>query len=167
LAVFTYNFFSYNRAAGERIQVESQVRGSLEEMTKELRKAAPSDAGAYPLESAEAQSLVFFSDIDNDGKKERVRYFLDGEMLKRGIIKSTGQPPVYSSDSETVGILVNFVKNSSVFSYYDGTYSGSGSALSFPVSVGNVRLVKISLTIGAGRDFLNLSTNVVLRSLRN
>ncbi len=159
LAVLAYNFFSYSRAAGERIQVESQIRGSLEKITEELRRAAPSDAGAYPL--------VFFSDTNNDGKKERVRYFLDGEILKRGIIQSAGQPPAYNLASERITLLANFIKNSSVFSYYDGTYSGSGPPLVFPVSASDVRLIKISLTIGVGQDLLNLNTNVVLRSLRD
>lgn len=172
-SVFIYNFFSYNRTAAERILIDGQIRGILEEITKELRMAGFSDAGAYPIVSAEAQSLIFFSDVDNDGKNERIRYFLDGEFFKKGVVKSSGHPPVYNLDSENISVLANFVKNgsSSVFSYYDSNYIGSGAPLDFPVSVGAVRLIKVSLTIGVNvdrpEDFLNLSTNVALRNLKD
>lgn len=168
-----YHFFFYSRALDERLLTESQVRGSLERMVKELRKASPSDAGAYPIESAEPHSLVFFSDVDNDGSRERIRYFLDNEILKRGEVKSSGQPPTYDPNKEIITPLATFVKNgtSSIFNYFDANYSGTGSPMSFPIVVNDIRLINISLTIGLGSlsslEQIKLNTNVMLRNLKD
>lgn len=53
-----------------------EARRGVETMVKEIRMARSGENGAYPLEKAADKELVFYSDIDGDGKVERVRYFL-------------------------------------------------------------------------------------------
>jgi hypothetical protein len=57
----------------------SEARRGIETMVKEIREAREGENGAYPLEFAGDKELIFYSDIDNDGETERVRYFL-GEI---------------------------------------------------------------------------------------
>jgi hypothetical protein len=61
-----------------------------------------------------------------------------------------------------------------LFSYYDGTYNGTGNALSQPVNINVVRFIKINLTVlkdavqngtstftvTAGASIRNLKTNL-------
>jgi len=45
-------------------------------MVKEIREARSGEDGSYPIVLAGDKEFIFFSDIDNDGKTERARYFL-------------------------------------------------------------------------------------------
>lgn len=60
----------------EQSRAIDEARRGIEVMTKEIRAARTGDNGAYPIEKAEDRQFVFYSDIDGDGKAERVRYFL-------------------------------------------------------------------------------------------
>jgi prepilin-type N-terminal cleavage/methylation domain-containing protein len=53
-----------------------EARRGVEIMVKEIRQARSGENGAFAIEKAEDKEFVFYSDIDNDGKTERVRYFL-------------------------------------------------------------------------------------------
>ncbi len=53
-----------------------ETRRGIETMVKEIREAREGEDGSYPIELAGDKELVFYSDIDEDGKVERVRYFL-------------------------------------------------------------------------------------------
>ncbi len=53
-----------------------EARRGIEITTREIREARTGDDGSYPLEKAEDKQVIFYSDIDNDGKTEKVRYFL-------------------------------------------------------------------------------------------
>ncbi len=64
----------------------SEARRGIETMIKEIREAREGENGAYPLEYAGDKELIFYSDIDNDGKTERVRYFL-GESETQTLIQ--------------------------------------------------------------------------------
>jgi prepilin-type N-terminal cleavage/methylation domain-containing protein len=62
----------------QSLAVEEARRG-IETMVKEIREAREGENGAYPIEYAGDKEFIFYSDVDNDGKTERVRYFL-GEI---------------------------------------------------------------------------------------
>ena len=53
-----------------------EARRGIEIMVKEIREASAGDDGSYPIALAGDKEFIFYSDIDNDGKTERVRYFL-------------------------------------------------------------------------------------------
>ncbi|MBM3250641.1 MAG: prepilin-type N-terminal cleavage/methylation domain-containing protein [Candidatus Nealsonbacteria bacterium] len=53
-----------------------EARRGIKTMVKEIREARPGDNGSYPIEKAGDKEFIFYSDIDGDGKVERVRYFL-------------------------------------------------------------------------------------------
>jgi len=53
-----------------------EARKGIETMVREIRGARTGDDGSYPIVLAEDKEFIFYSDIDNDGKTERVRYFL-------------------------------------------------------------------------------------------
>ena len=59
----------------QSLAVEEAKRG-VETMVREIREARQGEDGSYPIELAGDKEFVFYSDIDGDGKAERVRYFL-------------------------------------------------------------------------------------------
>ncbi len=71
-AFYILRDYSYG---SEQSQAVEEARRGLETMIKELREAMPGDNGAYPIEKASDDEIIFYSDIDKDGKAEKVRYF--------------------------------------------------------------------------------------------
>ena len=53
-----------------------EARRGIETMVKEIREARSGEDGSFVIEKAGDKEFIFYSDIDNDGKTERVRYFL-------------------------------------------------------------------------------------------
>ncbi len=172
LTLFVINIFNYNSYIGARLTTADINRTALRKMTTEIRSASISSNGAYPIDTASPTSFSFYVDINNDGLKEKIRYFISGTTLKRGILKPTGNPPVYNSPNE---IVTDFVKNltntSSVFNYYDKNYDGTTAPLSTPININLVRLVKITITSDAnpnrapGAD--TLTTQISIRNLKD
>ena len=65
-------------------------------------------------------TFTFYSDIDSDGVKERVRYFKDNLDFKKGIIEPTGDPLEYVLGNETISTLTGALENvDPIFNYYD------------------------------------------------
>ena len=145
-------------------------------MSNEIRSASESNLGAYPIVTAATSTFTFFSDLNNDGLKEQVRYFVSGSTLQKGVITPTGNPYVYTSGSEVDTIVVSNLTNGGsttlpVFQYYDDSYTGTSSPLAQPVSVAAVRVVKINFVIDADPNRSPTSrvvtTQVEIRSLKD
>ena len=54
----------------------NEARRGVDVMAEEIRKARYGDDGSYPIEKGAGKEFIFYSDIDNDGDAERVRYYL-------------------------------------------------------------------------------------------
>lgn len=128
---------------------ERQIRRALEFFVDETRNISAASTGSYGIESATDQSFIFFTNLDSDILRERVRYFLDGTDLKKGVIEPSGVPLVYDSGDEVITTLVPSVTNGAnpVFFYYDSTYTGTEAALATPATPSTVRLINMTLTV--------------------
>jgi type II secretory pathway pseudopilin PulG len=73
LIVMAYRTQSYSWQ--QSIAIDEARRG-IETMVKEIRMAKEGEDGSYPIELAGDKECIFYSDIDKDGRVERVRYFL-------------------------------------------------------------------------------------------
>ena len=62
--------------ADEQAEAIEQARRGMTSMVKEIREASPAENGAFPLELADAQNIIFYSDIDSDEEIARVHYYL-------------------------------------------------------------------------------------------
>lgn len=157
----------------QQIVAQSNARYALKTITTELRGAQYSEEGDYPIAQAENNNLVFYSDIDSDGKTEKLRYFLEGKEIKRGITKAQGIPLKYNPVSEKITTFVKYVEmnNEPIFKYYEGTYTGAESPLPTPANLGKIRLIHITLIIDVNPNRtpppLSLKTQVVLRNLKD
>jgi type II secretory pathway pseudopilin PulG len=172
VANFGANIFSFNSIVQSGLLAEGDARQVIKEVAAELKEASPSNAGAYPIEVASTSEIIFFADLDNDGAREKVRYYLSDLTLWKDVVKATGNPPVYSGGTTTTAII-NDIRNgtTSLFTYYDTNYTGASSPLSFPINISLIRLVKITLAVD--RDPyrspvpLFVVTQVSLRNLKD
>ncbi len=169
---FTFDVFFLNSVARGSLTVSQDARNLLRTMAREIRAAAPSANGAYPLVTVASSSLSFFSDIDGTGQKYFVTYYISSTTLMKSVVTPSGNPTVYTGTPQT-SIVMSDVRNgtSSIFTYYDNTYAGTSSPLSFPVSIQAVRLVRIDLTLDANGerspDKKTFTTQVSIRNLKD
>lgn len=145
------NTVMYRRIFFSGLTGSDDARHILQPIANEIRSASQSSLGSYPLEVTDNNTLIFYSDTNNDGLKERIRYFLNGTTLSKGIIKPIGNPLVYAANNEVITPLMYNVANgvTPIFSYYDTNYTGSTAALAQPVSPLAIRLIKVTVVIDA------------------
>ncbi len=175
LAVFELgsSIFSFNRVAQDNLFAQSSARKVLKVMISELRSVSPSSLGAYPISSVGTSTITFFSNIDTDDYKERIRYFVQGNSLMKGVIKPSGNPLVYNNVDEEVSLLIDYFANGStpMFEYFDEDYSGTSTPLVDPVQATSVRLVKIYIVIDKDANKnpgpIFVTSQVSLRNLKN
>ncbi|MFZ2593905.1 MAG: prepilin-type N-terminal cleavage/methylation domain-containing protein [Minisyncoccia bacterium] len=161
---------SMNRILSASIQAQNEARKVLKPMAGEIRDASDSSTGTYPIETAGNFTFTFYSNIDSDTQRERVRYFLDGTILKKGITQAAGSPLTYDTGTEVVTEVIHNIANglTPIFSYYDRNYTGTEAALSTPIVIPDVRLVKINIIIDPYASSSPTPTSVVTQvSLRN
>lgn len=171
IGTFSRNLWYYNRAIGNGLDSADAGRNLLKNMTSEIRTASPANTGAYTISQASSSSFTFYSDIDNDGIRERLRYFLSGTNLQRGLIEPSGSPLTYNSGNEVIKTVASNVTNATIFEYYDKDYDGSTAALTSPISIPGVRLVKMTITVDKDinnpPEAMTFSTQVSMRNLKD
>jgi prepilin-type N-terminal cleavage/methylation domain-containing protein len=170
LATFSKSIWTSNSFIIADLEGANAGRAALKTMVAEVRTASSGSNGAYAINAATSTSLTFYSDIHNDGLKEKIRYFLNGTTLQRGEIKPTGSPLGYTG-SETITNLISNVTNSSIFDYYDKNYDGTTAPLPAPISISDVRLIKITITTDLNPirapSPITFTTQVMLRNLKD
>jgi type II secretory pathway pseudopilin PulG len=170
MSLFFKNTWVYNAFLGSSLTGINSGRAALKTIVAEIRTASSGSDGAYAISAATATSFTFYSDIYNDGRKEKIRYFLENNQLKKGVIIPTGSPLAYTG-TETITTLISNVTSTSIFNYYDKNYDGTTAALSLPVDVSNIRLVKITVTIDDNPNrapgTITVSSQVTLRNIKD
>ena len=173
ISSFFVDIFSLSRIIGSDLSTQQEVRVALKQISSELRSTSPSSTGSYPIAEASSTSLTFYSDIDDDGLKERLRYFLQNSVIKKGVLKPTGNPLTYNPANETVVDLIRgvYATTTPIFSYYDSSYDGASSPLSQPVTTTAVRLIKIVITAQSDPSKapapFTMTTGVTLRNIKD
>lgn len=105
------------------LSVDEANKG-VSQFSKEIRIIKSADNGAYPLANAGDFEIVFYSDIDFDSDTEKVRYYLDGTNLTKGVIEPVGHPATYPSASENIRVISENIRNADtpVFYYYNADW---------------------------------------------
>lgn len=147
----TYIFQGYtaNRYALEMSDAIEHARVGIAAMAKEVREARFAENGDYPIVLAGAQTFTFYSDLDSDAALERVRYFLSGTNVQKGVIEPVGTPATYPAGNEVVTTVSQYVRNAAepVFTYYDGNYPAVATPLTTPATPISVRMLILHLKI--------------------
>lgn len=154
-AVFTfmagglYRFLAqsntHNRIVGAALSAQDEARKVLKPLIAEIRNARNSATGTYPIEAASDTSLTIYTNIDSDPQTERVRYFLDGTTLMKGVTQPSGDPLAYPLATEILAPVIHWIDNDTtpLFTYYDRNYSGTQAPMTSPMYIADIRLVKV------------------------
>lgn len=132
----------------EQLSKQNDGRLASQNFLNDLRRASYSSIGAYPIELAAPNQIIFYSNVDVDSWKERVRYFVSTTTLRRGLTKPTGTPLTYNiNNEEIVDIAYDLNNTTTIFYYYDQNYDGvnNTSTMSFPIDIAKIRMVGIKL----------------------
>lgn len=127
-----------------------QGRSMSSNFVNEIRNATSGADGSFALNQAGDSQIIFFTTYNGRGKVNRVRYYISGTKLLKGVTAPTGSPAVYNTANEIkAGVLDNVTNGTTVpaFYYYNGNYAGTGSALTQPVNINSVNFVQLNLTI--------------------
>lgn len=160
-------FYRTNRFAVDQASSIASAQRGIDTMVRVMREAAYSTNGAYPVISFSANSFSFYADLTNDGYAEQIRFFLESNQLKRGVVSpAIGSQTPYSG-AETISVISSYVRNDAstpLFQYYDA----AGVAITNYSAIASVRFVVATLV--ADVDPLRTPTLLTFRSsatLRN
>ncbi len=163
---------SFSTAIGNQAQTGQEAILGIQTLTNDVRSMGISSLGAYPIESAATSSFTFYSDVDQDGIVDRVRYFFGTSTLQRGIITPNGNPLIYATSSEVVrSAIQRLVVGQSIFDYFDSSYTGAENPLASPVDILAVRILRPTLAIKVGSVTSSKITKfiptITIRNLRS
>lgn len=168
------NSFRNNKFILETGNASLLASRGVNRIVSEIRKVRQADNGDYPIESGDQFDLKVYMDVDGDGTTERVHYYLNNGAIYRGVTEPTATIPItYPNGDQTTEIFANYISNTNaqpVFYYYNRDYPSDivNNPLATPVSVENVRLIRIHLLVNI--DPINAPNNVNVESfaeLRN
>ncbi|MBI3589709.1 MAG: prepilin-type N-terminal cleavage/methylation domain-containing protein [Candidatus Liptonbacteria bacterium] len=169
----TSNVSNIENFVNQKLQSRSTLDQTFQVMVTDIRSAGPASNGAYPIQSASTSSLVFFSDIDQDGIFERVRYTLVTSTVEKGVIKPTGTFQYVTSSEVVKNVIYNAVNatGTNFFDYFDDSYTGTQTAMTSTVDVSKIRVVKVSVHVdtnpGKAPNPLLFSDTITIRNLRS
>lgn len=169
IGTFMKSILDYQTLFTQQLSGEQEIQNTFAAITPEVRSMIPSALGGYAIGQVSTSSITFYGDIDSDGIAEQVRYFLSGTTLKKGIIDPTGSPSAYIAANEVVNdVIHNIVAGDPIFTYYDMNYTGSEPAMTYPITIANIRLIKMTVTVKDPNKTapLSASIEIVPRNLR-
>ena len=151
--LLTYNFKKEQAYTVNSFFTVDTANKTIQTIMQEVRNARNSENGAYPLEITQNQELAFYTDLNDDGDNERVHYYLDGQTLKKSIIKPSGFPVVYNAQDEQILTVAENVINGSeaIFTYYNGNYPVdiTNNPLSVNQRLAGTRLIGIKIIVNS------------------
>lgn len=149
--------------------VDSASRGVRDSLTL-LRGASYGEDGAYPLMAAATSSVTFYANGDGDESIERVRLYLSGGVLYKGVTNASGNPPSYTGQTESTSVIATWVKNDAstpAFRYFDR----DGTELTGTINIAAVRTVRarfdVDINPQRAPNLLTIEGGATLRNLRN
>ena len=174
VSTFQKDVFTLNYSLQNSLNAQLDARHLIKIMVAEIRKTTSPSTGAYPIELASSTGVTFYTDVNNNGVIDKVRYFLSNKTIKKGVITPTGSPLTYNPANEVLSTLINdFVASSTLplFQYYTSNYAGTSSPLTIPVNIPSIRLVKITITIdkdpARSPAQIIVTSSVTLRNLKD
>ncbi len=164
---------SYQFSFNTHVTVD-HANAVAQQMVKVVRTTQPGDDGSFMLDTLDDQELIVYSNIDNDVEVERVRYFIEDNSLRQGVIEPSGFPIEYLVENEQVKTLTEHVQNEAepLFYYYNGDWPEDevNNPLSSEARLANTRFVQFNILINsdperAEAEFV-LSPTVNIRNLK-
>lgn len=173
VGLLVYYLKSYSFSFDQQ-QLVYEAQNSLTRIIREIREAKTGEDGSWPIVSCEPNNLIYYTDVTNDGRTDRIRYFLENNQLKRGVTEPTLPPVTYPADQEKIQLLIEHVDPLSepVFTYYNGNWptDNINNPLASDRCIYDTRYIHLSVNItttGDTKKILKLESGVMLRNLKD
>jgi prepilin-type N-terminal cleavage/methylation domain-containing protein len=174
VAIFSAYYFKNYSFSFEENQSISIAQTSMTSLIREIREARSGDDGSWPIVYAQDNSFSFYSDVTNDGRPDKVRYFLNGTTLQRGVIEPTAVPVSYPVGSEKITTVATAVDTSAgpLFRYYNGDWPADQihNPLTQADRLLQTRYITVYLRINISPNFASLpfeiTSGVTIRSMK-
>jgi hypothetical protein len=168
---FQSDVFKLNKVITAGLNIEQNSNKILKPFIVEVRSARVSQSGSFPISVASTSTFEFYSDIDDDGIVERIRYFLEDNKLQKGITTPSGNSTNYNPNDEEIKIVAEGIINNNIplFEYFG--VNSTSTSLEYPISPSEITMVKVTLMIDEnteappGPSIVN--AHAMLRNLRN
>jgi hypothetical protein len=155
------NVLNFQNYLSPAFEVQQELQATLSDMSVNIRTMNYSSLGAYPISAVSTSSLTFFVDSNGDGKYEQVRYFMSTSTMRKGVITPTGNPLTYNPANEViVDVIHNVVTTSSIFSYYDSSYTGTEAAMTYPLDISRIKVIGVMLAAKQSKQQTPIYTNM-------
>ncbi len=162
-------FYRTNSYTVEQAAAITSAQRGIEGMIKTIREASYASDGAYPIIALATSSISFYADIDDDPFIERLRFFVQGGALYRGLVDPSGDPPVYTNP-ETISQISEYVRNDAqnvdMFRYYDL----NGALMTNLADITELRFVETTVIVNINPNRMpnqfTLRSTAALRNLR-
>lgn len=143
---------------------------AVKEMVRDVRSAVYAENGALPIATIATSTFILYVDTDFDGRVERVRYFLDGDVVRKGIVEPSATSS-YDVGTESVDELATGIINGDdatpLFRYYTAT----STEITSPTATLDVRRVEIRLraesSFGRETGQVELQSSASIRNLKD
>lgn len=173
LPIVTSVIGSLYRTQGEtlaRAAVLSATTEGVKDIIRDVRSSVYGEDGSLPLVTIASSTLTLYTDTDLDGRIERVRYFLSGTTLRKGVVEPSATSS-YSSGSEVVSDylrnVINFASSTSVFKYYTAT----STQVTSQSRILDVRRVEVNVIaqnrVGQKLGTITLTSSASVRNLKD
>lgn len=175
VAGFAVYYFQTYSFSFEENQAINSTQSALTTMIRDIREARSGDNGAYTIVQADDFSFTFYSDVTNDGRTDRVRYFLNGTQLQKGVIEPTQVPVTYPIATEKIKTIADFVDTAGlpIFKYANGNWPADTTNNPLPQNqrILNTRFITVYIRINVSNNYsaqpFELTSGVQIRSLKN
>ena len=174
VAIFSAYYFKNYSFSFEENQSVSIAQTGMTSMIREIREARSGEDGSWPIVDAQDNTFTFYSDVTNDSRPDKVRYFLNGTTLNRGVIEPTAVPVSYPQALEKITTIATNVDTSagSLFKYYNGDWPAD--QIYNPITLSNrllqTRYVTVYLRINISPNFaalpFEMTSGVAIRSMK-
>jgi len=162
-------FYITNAYVLEQSQAVNSARRSIQNALSDLRGASYGADGSYPIAAAGTSTATFYANIDTDSAIEKVRYYLTGTTLYRGVTDPGGSPPSYAGQPEKVTLVVDNIRNNTtpLFTYYDS----AGAELTLPINLAKIASVRATVLTDVNPNrapnVYTLTGSATLRNIHN
>lgn len=155
--------YKMNQVVDKFNEAVENAKNSINIMTQEIREANNGKNSSYAIGAASEHEIIFYSDFDHDNETEKIRYYLDGKMLK----KETTEPGTlpYYGGQPIASILSEYIEDATgmILTYYD---ENNNLIANPPENINQIRLIHIYLKIGKAPGDYIIETNVNIRNLK-
>jgi prepilin-type N-terminal cleavage/methylation domain-containing protein len=153
------------------LETVDQARIVTANFVNELRNANSGNDGSYALNQAADAQIIFYSTYGSatSTQTNRLRYYVSGTTLYKGVTTPNGNPLSYNPASEKTTTLINNIRNASTPVFY--YFNGSSTPLVQQVNLNDVKFVEMNLIIptqdvrGATTTF-TVTAGATIRSLK-